>query len=63
MDRVRKPNVSESTETVYGLDNLGSDFESRYDQAFPPLHVVQNGSRAHPAPYPLVSRPVSSGVK
>jgi hypothetical protein len=30
----------------YGLDIVGSEFESRYDQEFSLLHVVQTGSGA-----------------
>jgi hypothetical protein len=30
-----------------------SEFESRYGQEFSLLHVVQTGSEAHPASYPM----------
>jgi hypothetical protein len=29
------------------------DFESRWEQDFSPLHLVQTGSGAHPASYPM----------
>jgi hypothetical protein len=32
----------------YGLDDRGSDFESRKGQEFSLLHVVQAGSGVHP---------------
>jgi hypothetical protein len=31
----------------------GSEFESWYGQVFSLLHVLQTGSRAHPASYPM----------
>jgi hypothetical protein len=31
----------------------GSEFESQWEQEFSLLHVVQTGSEAHPASYPM----------
>jgi hypothetical protein len=46
------------------LTTDGSEFESRYDQEFSLLHVVQTGSGAHPASYPTdTPGALSSGVK
>jgi hypothetical protein len=39
--------------TGYGLDDKGSEFESRWKQDLSFLHVVQTGSGAHPASYPM----------
>jgi hypothetical protein len=39
----------------------GSEFESRYGQEFSLLHVVQTGSGAHPASYPMVPGALSPG--
>jgi hypothetical protein len=39
--------------TGYGLGGQGSQFESRLVQDFYPLHVVQTGSGAHSAFYPV----------
>jgi hypothetical protein len=36
-----------------GLTTKGSEFESRWGQEFSLLHVVQTGSGAHPASYPM----------
>jgi hypothetical protein len=36
-----------------GWTTEGSEFESQYGQEFPLLHVVQTGSWAHPASYPM----------
>jgi hypothetical protein len=30
-----------------------SEFESRYDEEFSILHIIQTGSVAHSAPYPM----------
>jgi hypothetical protein len=43
-----------------GCTTEGSEFESRHRQEFSLLHIVQNGSGAHPASYPMG---LSSGVK
>jgi hypothetical protein len=40
-----------------------SEFESRYGQEFPLLHVVQTGSGAHQASYPMGTGALSPGVK
>jgi hypothetical protein len=40
-----------------------SEFESRWVQEFSLLHVVQTGSWAHPASYPVGTGVLSSGVK
>jgi hypothetical protein len=40
-----------------------SEFESRYGQEFPLLHVVQTGSGAHPASYPMETGDSFPGVK
>jgi hypothetical protein len=42
-----------SIATGYGLDDRGAEFESRQGQEFSPLHVVQTGSGAHQASYPM----------
>jgi hypothetical protein len=39
--------------TDYGLDDQGVGFESEWWQEFLLLHIVQNGSGAHPASYPV----------
>jgi hypothetical protein len=41
----------------------GSEFESRWGQEFLLLHVVQTGSGAHPASYPVGDGGFSPGVK
>jgi hypothetical protein len=38
-----------------GWKTEGSEFESRYGQEFSLLHLVQIGSRAHPASYSMGS--------
>jgi hypothetical protein len=38
--------------TGYGLDDRGSEFESRWGQEFSLLHV-QTGSQVHPTSYPM----------
>jgi hypothetical protein len=43
-----------SIATGYGLEGRGiTEFESRWEQDFSPLHAVQTGSGAHPASYPM----------
>jgi hypothetical protein len=32
------------------------EFESRWGQEFSPLHIIQTGSGAHPACYPMCTR-------
>jgi hypothetical protein len=49
--------------TGYGLDDRGSEFESRLEQEFSLLRVVQTGSGAHPASYPMGTGPCFSGGK
>jgi hypothetical protein len=39
--------------TGYGLNERGAEFESREDQEFSFLHIVQNGSDAHRTQYPM----------
>jgi hypothetical protein len=39
--------------TGMGWMREGSEFESHYSQEFSFLHVVQTGSGAHPASYPM----------
>jgi hypothetical protein len=39
--------------TGYGLDDQRSEFEIWYAQEYSILHVVQKGSGAHPASYPM----------
>jgi hypothetical protein len=39
--------------TAYGLDDRGVEFESRWGQGFSLLHIVQTGSGAHLASYPM----------
>jgi hypothetical protein len=41
----------------------GSEFESRKEQDFSTLHVIQTGSGAHPASYTVVNERSSSGCK
>jgi hypothetical protein len=38
---------------IAGCMTKGSDFESRWGQEFLLLHVIQTGSGAHPASYPM----------
>jgi hypothetical protein len=40
-----------------------SEFESRYGQEFSLLHVVQTGSGAQPASYPMGPGALAQGVK
>jgi hypothetical protein len=40
-----------------------SEFESRYDQEFSLFHVIQTGSGAHPASYPMGAGEFFPGVK
>jgi hypothetical protein len=39
--------------TCYGLDYRELEFESRKGLEFSVLHIVQTGSGAHPASYPM----------
>jgi hypothetical protein len=41
--------------TGYGLDDEGSEFESRWGQEFSLLYVVQTDSVAHPASYVMAT--------
>jgi hypothetical protein len=41
----------------------GSELESRWEQEFSLLHVVQTGSGIHPASYPVGTGDLSSGLK
>jgi hypothetical protein len=41
----------------------GSEFESRQEQDFSPLHVIQASFGTHAASYPLRTGPLSPGVK
>jgi hypothetical protein len=52
-----------STATGYVLDGRESEIESRQDQDFSPLHVVQTGSGALPASYPMGTKGSTSGGK
>jgi hypothetical protein len=47
------PDSAVGIATGYELDDRRSEFESRYGQEFSLLHVVQTGSGAHPASYPM----------
>jgi hypothetical protein len=42
---------------------MGSEFESRYCQKCSCLRIVQTGSAAQPASYPMGNGALSSGVK
>jgi hypothetical protein len=46
-----------------GWTTEGSVLESRWGQEFSFLHVVQAGSGAHPASYPMGTGALSPGVK
>jgi hypothetical protein len=46
-----------------GLTTEGSDFESRYDQEFSLVHVVQTGSGVHLASYTMGTGGSFSGGK
>jgi hypothetical protein len=46
-----------------GWTTEGSEFESRWGQEFSLLHVVQTGSGAHPASYPMGTGGSFPGVK
>jgi hypothetical protein len=49
-----KAGVSQSVQQLAtGWTTEGLKFESRHGQQFCPLHVVQTGSGAHPASYPI----------
>jgi hypothetical protein len=52
---IRNRDISVSIATGYALDarGKGSEFEFRYGQEYSFLHVVQIGSGAHPASYPM----------
>jgi hypothetical protein len=52
-----------SMATSYGLDDRGSEFESRYGQESSLLHVVQTGSGVHPTFYPMDTGGSFPGVK
>jgi hypothetical protein len=39
--------------TGYGLDSRGFGVRVPVGARFPPLHVVQTGSGAHPSSYPM----------
>jgi hypothetical protein len=41
----------------------GSKFDSRYGQKLSLSHIIQTGSGIHPTSYPMVSGPLSPGVK
>jgi hypothetical protein len=49
--------------TGNGLNDRGSEFESRKGQEFPLLHVVQTGSGAHPASYTMGNGALCPGLK
>jgi hypothetical protein len=49
--------------TGYGLDDQGSEFESREDQEFSLLRNIQTGPGAHPVSYPMDNGGPFSGVK
>jgi hypothetical protein len=49
--------------TGHGWTTEGSEFESRQGQEFSLLHVVQTGSAAHPALYPMGTRGSFPGGK
>jgi hypothetical protein len=46
-----------------GWTTEGLEFESRYDQEFSLLHVIQTGSGVHPTSYPMGSGGSFLGVK
>jgi hypothetical protein len=39
--------------TSYGLDDKGSEFESRWGQEFSLLQIIQTGSEVPPTSYPM----------
>jgi hypothetical protein len=47
----------------YRLDNKGSEFESKSGQKSSLLHIVQSGSVAQPASYPMGSASYFPGAK
>jgi hypothetical protein len=49
--------------TGYRLDGQGAGVRVPVGQDFSLLYVVQSGSEAHPASYPMVIGPLSPGVK
>jgi hypothetical protein len=52
-----------SRDSVVGIGTEGSEFEFRWGQEFSLLHVVQTGSGAHPASYPMGTGGSLSEVK
>jgi hypothetical protein len=48
--------------TSYGLDDGGSEFESRQGQEFSLLQIVQIGSGVHPTSYPLGTGDKATGA-
>jgi hypothetical protein len=46
-----------------GWMTKGSEFESRWGQEFSLIHVIQTGSGAHPASYPMGTGALPPGVK
>jgi hypothetical protein len=49
--------------TGYGLDGRGVEVQVPTGRRFSPLHVVQTGSGAHPASYPMCTAGHYPGVK
>jgi hypothetical protein len=50
-------------ETGYELEDRGSESEYWYGEEFSLLHVIQTGSGAHPASYPMSSQGAFPGDK
>jgi hypothetical protein len=46
-----------------GWTTDGSEFEYWYIQEFPLIHVLQTGSEAHPASYPMGTSGIFTGGK
>jgi hypothetical protein len=51
------------TTTGYELDDRGIGDRASVGQEFLPFHLLQKGSGAHPAPYPMCMKDPYPGVK
>jgi hypothetical protein len=64
MFRPKEAEIAQSVERLAtGWTTEGSEFESRYDQEFSFLHVVQTGSGVNPISYPMGTRGSFPGGK
>jgi hypothetical protein len=61
--RLESRDSSVGIATVYGLDDRGVGVRVPVGSRISLLHVVQTGSGAHPASYPMGTGGFSSGVK